>query len=353
MLLLSACALSPGSHIDPRSQSLPLNDVLEIKPITQAWLAQQVQTTAQSQTMPASLQAQIDAYEYHIGPGDVLAIVVLNNPDLNEMSTIIPGLRGVQVRSDGTLFFPFVGDLVVAGQTVQSVQANLTEQLAEFIAEPQVLVSITEFNAHKIFFSGSVSGPKTLPISNVPLTLVEAISQIGGAGQNANWHTIYLNRDGVLEEISLFELMRNGDLSQNRLLQPNDILYVPSLEDQAVAVMGQVMRAGSIALGNERLTLTDAIARSGGLNENTARASGVFVIRPQPADAEKMATVFQLDVRNAAAFALGSQFILQPKDIVYVTTAPIARWNRVISSLLPSFRLPGQTSQTLSDLSDL
>ena len=353
ILLLSACAFSPGSHLASKSTSLSLDDIIDIEPITQQWLEQQTLLSVASQTLPARLQAQIDAYEYRIGPGDVLAIVVLNNPELNEMSTIIPGLSGVQVRSDGTLFFPFIGDIEVSGKTVKVVQSELTEQLAEFIADPQVLVSITEFNAHKVFFSGNIAGPKTIPIRNAPLTLVDAISEIGGVDQNANWHSIYLNRDGSVEEISFFNMMRHGDQSQNRLLQPNDIIYLPSLEDQSVAVLGQVVRAGRIALGNERLSLTDAIAQTGGLNENTAQASGVFVVRPQPRGAAKVAKVYQLDVSNAAAFALGSQFILQPKDIVYVTSAPIARWNRVISSLLPSFRLQGQTTQTLSDLSEL
>jgi len=145
--------------------------------------------------------------------------------------------------------------------------------------------------------------------------------------------------------------MRNGDMTQNRLLQPGDILHVPSAENQAVAVMGQVNRPGSIPLGNERMTLTDAISRSGGIDERSANPSGIFVIRGQE-QGDKLATVYQLDVRNAASFTLGNRFTLEPQDVIYVTTAPIARWNRVISLLLPSISLPGVAAETVNDVDD-
>jgi polysaccharide export outer membrane protein len=213
-----------------------------------------------------------------------------------------------------------------------------------------VEVSVAAYNAKKVYLSGEVSQPKTLPITSVPLTLVDAISQVGSANPGANWHSVFLNRNGKQEQISLYALMRNGDMSQNRMLQSGDILHVPSAENQAVAVMGQVNRPGSIPLGNERMTLTDAIARSGGIDERSASPSGIFVIRGHDAQSDKLATVYQLDVSNAASFTLGNRFTLQPQDVVYVTTAPIARWNRVISLLLPSISLPGVAAESVNDV---
>ena len=68
----------------------------------------------------------------------------------------------------------------------------------------------------------------------------------------------------------------------------------------------------------------------------TSNAEGIFVIRQAEQQSDKLATVYQLNVRNAVAFAVGTQFMLEPSDIVYVTTAPVTRWNRVISQIIPS-----------------
>jgi polysaccharide export outer membrane protein len=197
-----------------------------------------------------------------------------------------------------------------------------------------------------------VSEPGALPITSVPLTVTEAISQAGGADADANWHKVFLTRNGKEEQLSLYALLREGDRRQERLLRDGDVLHVPTAENQAVAVMGQVASPGNIPVGNERLTLTDAISRSGGIDERSAEPSGIFVIRPQGEQSDRLATVYQLDVSNAIAFSMGSRFPLEPQDVIYVTTAPLARWNRVISLLLPSISLPGTTADTVDNVSD-
>ncbi len=131
------------------------------------------------------------------------------------------------------------------------------------------------------------------------------------------------------------------------------MLHVSSAENRGVAVMGQVRRPGNQPLGNEPLSLTDAVSRAGGIDETSAEASGIFVVRGSQGASDKLATVYQLDVSHAAAFALGNGFQLEPEDVVYVTTAPIARWNRVISLLLPSVSLPGTLADTTTDVRDI
>ncbi|WP_290786344.1 hypothetical protein [Halomonas sp.] len=142
---------------------------------------------------------------------------------------------------------------------------------------------------------------------------------------------------------------------QNRLLRDGDVLHVPTSENQNVVVLGQVLRPGAIALGNERVSLTTALARAGGVNESRAQASGIFVVRAMPADstADKVATVYQLDIRDATRLVLGTRFSLEPQDVVYVTSAPLARWNNVISLLLPSVSLPGDVARSVDNVGDL
>ncbi|MDR5901280.1 polysaccharide export protein [Halomonas icarae] len=354
-LLLSGCSLAPGGHIDYQAETAPIDDLVDIEPITPGLVASFRLAESQAAPMPGDLRQAIDEYEYRVGPGDVLSVIVYDHPEL----TIPAGSErsaadaGNEVRSDGTIFYPYIGRVKVAGLTLDEVRNILARRLSNFLAEPQVDVRMAAFNSKKVYVSGSVAAPGTLPITSVPLTLADAISQVGGAQPTANWHEVILTRNGQEQRISLYQLLREGDQTQNVLLQDGDVVHVPSSENQAVAVMGQVGSPGNFALGNERLSLTDAVARAGGISETTAEPSGIFVIRSQAADSDKLATVYQLDVRNAAAFSMGSHFVLEPQDVVYVTTAPLARWNRVISLLLPSLVLPGSVADSANDVSDL
>jgi polysaccharide export outer membrane protein len=354
VLLLSGCALAPGGHFEANTQTAPIDELVDVQPITPGLIASTSTNGNRATPMPSALREAIDAWQYRIGPGDVLSIIVYDHPEL----TIPAGSErraedaGNQVRNDGTIFYPFAGKVDVEGKTLEEVRDILTRRLAGVIQEPQVDVNIAAFRSQKVLVSGAVAQPGSLPVTNVPLTLADAVSQAGGATEDANWHEVYLTRNGVEERLSLFSLLREGDQSQNRLLQDGDVLHIPNADNQAVAVMGQVRIPGNVRVGNERLSLTDVLARAGGVNEGTAEPSGIFVIRGNAPESQRLATVYQLDIRNAAAFAMGSSFAMQPNDVVYVTTAPIARWNRVISLLLPSIQLPGVTAESINDTRD-
>lgn len=354
---LSGCAFAPGSHFDADVESAPVDDLVDVEPITLGLIASQERAPDDQalKQMSEAQRAALDSYDYRIGKGDVLSITVYDHPEL----TIPAGAErsaaeaGNQVRNDGTIFYPYAGRIEVVGKTLDQTRALLTRRLSEYIADPQVDVSVADFRSKKIYVSGAVSQPGTFPITSVPMTVADAISQAGGASADANWHNVILTHDGVEQHLSLYAVMREGDQSQNRLLRDGDILHVPTAENRNVSVMGQVLSPGTLSLGNEPLSLTDAVAQAGGINETSAEASGIFVVRGQPLGSDKLATVYQLDVSNAAAFSLGNRFTLKPQDVVYVTTAPIARWNRVISLLLPSVQLPGTVSETATDVRDV
>ncbi|MGJ7457502.1 polysaccharide export protein [Halomonas sp. RA08-2] len=353
--LIAGCSLAPGAHMDYSGEVAPIDDLVDIQPITPGLISTFRQVEPRARSMSPDLRTQLSDWEYIVGPGDVLSVIVYDHPEL----TIPAGAErsaedaGNEVRSDGTIFYPYIGQVQVGGRTLAEIRSILARRLSNFLTDPQVDVRIAAFRSQKVYVSGSVENPGTQPITSIPLTVADAISQAGGATDGANWHSVILTRDGREERISLFSLLREGDQTQNRMLIDGDVLHIPDSSNQGVAVMGQVQVPGNVGLGNERISLTEAISRAGGINEESAAPSGIFVIRGTQPGSEKLATVYQLDVRNAAAFAMGNHFTLEPQDVIYVTTAPIARWNRVISLLLPSVGLPGTVADSATDVRDL
>lgn len=355
---IGGCAWAPGGHIDYRTTAdTDLDDQVDIVPITPSLISTyRVQNSEpKARPMPPELIREIEDYQYRVGSGDVLNIIVYDHPEL----TIPAGSErsaaesGTLVHAGGTIYYPFVGTIQVAGRTVGEIRQILTNRLSTYITDPQVEVSVAAFRSKKFYVSGSVNSPGVQPITNVPMTVLDAISQAGGPTDDANWHHVALTRDGRETALSIFEMLHNGDLSRNTLMQSGDILHVSSSDNQRISVLGQVLSPGHISTGRERLSLTDALSRAGGVVEARAEPSGIFVIRGNPPGSDKMATVYQLDISNAAALNMGAYFPLEPLDVVYVTSAPLARWNTVISLLLPSVSLPGQVAGSASDVRDL
>ncbi|MDN3522068.1 polysaccharide export protein [Halomonas ramblicola] len=353
---LGGCAMSPGGHIEPDEVGESLDERVDLEPITpQLVSAMASPQESMAQALPTEVRSEIRDYQYRVGPGDILSIIVYDHPEL----TIPAGSErdaadtGNRVQPDGTMFYPYVGRLQVAGRTLEEIRRLLTSRLSSVITDPQVEVNIAAYRSQKVYVTGAVEEPGTLPITVEPLTILDAISQSGGATPEADWHAMTLVRDGREQRISLYELLRQGDQSGNRLLRDGDLLHIPTSENQNVVVLGQVNRPGAIPLGNERVNLTDALARAGGINESRAEPSGIFVVRGHGPESEKLATVYQLDINDATRLMLGTRFPLQAQDVVYVTSAPLARWNNVISLLLPSLTLPGDIGSSVDDAGSL
>jgi polysaccharide export outer membrane protein len=161
--------------------------------------------------------------DYRIGPGDTLKVYVFQN---EELSATVP------VRPDGKISTPLVEDMIAVGKTPSQLARDIEKSLAEYVKAPKVnvvvMVAVSVFSQVKVI--GQVKTPEALPYRD-GMTVLDAVLAVGGLGQFAagNRAHIVRNENGKQTEIKvrLDALVNNGDMKQNLLLKPGDVLVVP------------------------------------------------------------------------------------------------------------------------------
>ena len=344
-IFLTSCTVIPGAHIsklDTSDASFSKNNDIDLIPITQDLINKmQSEEVKIESAINRSLQDEMNNYTYLVGVGDVLNIIVWDHPELTipQSGNRSAAEAGNFVHKDGTIFYPYVGKVSVIGREVTEIREDIAKGLSSYINNPQVDVNVAAFRSQHFFVSGAVKNPQMIPVRNVPITILDALSISGGMAPDADWSSATLTSISkgalVTETIDLSILLEQGVLKQNRLLKSNDVLHIPRNDALKVFVMGDVVNASTQQIGRRGMTLAEALNNVGGINEASANASGIFVLRSNDS-ALKLVDIYQLDVSMGPRLILSTQFKLQPKDIVYVTSAPVARWNKLLAQLTSS-----------------
>jgi polysaccharide export outer membrane protein len=337
-MAVAGCALAPAMDLDEsRYKKGPIS--FPIITITAELVARPENQPRQpvNSHNNVALQQALSEYAYRVGPQDVLSVIVWEHPELTIPAGEVRSAEaaGHAVGPDGTIFFPFVGQVKVAGKTVQEIRRLLSHRLAAFITNPQLDVRVAAFNSQRIHVIGQVLKPGILPITDVPLTALEAINKAGGVSPEADLQNVTLTRKDRVRKLDVQALYDFGDTIQNVLLRSGDILHIPDRSKNKVFVLGEFGKPTTLLMHKGRMTLAEVIGASGGFDRLTADPRRIFVIRGEFDHPE----VYQLDASSADALLLANRFHLKPKDVVYVASTKLSRWNRVVSQILPTVQV--------------
>jgi polysaccharide export outer membrane protein len=341
--LLSGCALAPGMQMDERAaldRGRRTGGRYRVEPITARLITGLAEERSKAEVLTPDPLASAPPAPYTVAPHDVLQVTVWAHPELTAPTGQFrsPEENGIPVLDDGTMYYPYVGIVEVGGKTLREVRAILASRLASVIPNPQLDVRIAAFRGKKVQVTGEVVAPSTMPITDVPLRVQDAITFARGLGPEADLSAVTLLRGGQVHRLDLLAFYENGVTSQNWLLRDGDVLNVPDRNRNRVFVMGEVRRPQAKLMVKRRMTLAEAIGEAEGFDPIAANVEKIYVIRGD-FDAPE---IYRLDASSADALLLATQFELSPRDVVYVSTYELTRWNRVINQIVP-------TVQTLFD----
>lgn len=330
-----------------------------------AWQLQAIDSDLIAQLKAAEPQAALavrklitEPSAYRIGAGDVLSVAVWGYPELS-MSTMTAtttasndsasaGGVGYLVSAGGYIQFPYIGQVYVSGLTETEAYAKLSAALSRFIRNPQLTVRVQNYRSQRVYIDGEVKVPGVYSITDLPMTLPEALNRAGGSLPTSDTSRIQLNRRGKVYALNISSLVASGINPSSIMLAAGDMLRVPSRDDSKIYVIGEVQKPSAIAMQNGRMSLNQALGEAAGISPVSGNARQVYVVRTR-SENQGQPAVYHMDIKAPASLILAEQFALQAGDVVYVDASALANWNRVISLILPSAGLLRTGQQITND----
>jgi polysaccharide export outer membrane protein len=212
------------------------------------------------------VSTQVFAGDYVIGDGDGLDIAVWGVPELSV---------NVVVRPDGKITLPAVGDVMATGLTPVELGRDLTKVLDSYVKKPIVTVAVSGITNNRIYVSGG-GVPSTVINLSGRTTLFKLLCSLDGV-ENADMKHARLMRNNKQQEVDIYALFVDGEITRDIELQSEDILYLPTNEKNKVYVVGAVNNPTYI-IYREGLRILDAILECGGFSKY-AKESAVLILR--------------------------------------------------------------------------
>ena len=268
--------------------------------------------------------------DYTVGPADSFNIELYGKPETRRASVV--------VQPDGTLTYLQVQNLPVAGLTIEAMRAELQKTLEASYKNIEVIVQPAVLKSKHYFVLGRVASKGAFVLDH-PTTIVEAVALAKGFESGALDPTVagladlsraFLVRNNTRAKVNFEKLFLEGDFSQNVELEPDDYLYFPSATSKEIYVLGAVNAPGRIGfLPNG--TVMGALSAAGSFSDIAFRER-VLVVRGSINNPETI-IVDCNDILKGRA----KDVVLQPQDIIYVSTRPWRIAEELIDTAVTSF----------------
>ena len=265
------------------------------------------------------------------------------------------------VGIDGGITVPFAGRVPVAGHSPLQVQNEIQQRLAQKAIEPQVIVTVVNTVTETVTVTGEGSSAR-VPLSVGGTRLLDAVVAAGGAAgvtpaagaaatggviigstKPPTYETLVrLSRGGVTATTPMEQVIL--DPTENIYAWPGDIVTLLD-EPQTFSVFGATTNNSEVPFGARKITLAEALAKSGGLVDLRADPRGVFLFRFEPSSvvsalhAPVLATgpngtspvVYRLNMKNVNNYFYAQRFPIEAKDVIYVANAPLTELQKVFT----------------------
>jgi len=274
-----------------------------------------------------------------LAAGDVLRVRISESKEGGLFAALAnggTGFDGVRVDHKGTISLPYAGRVRVVGLDTHQVEDRIKARLAGVTFEPQVYVELMQGRASSVLVSGEVKSPGRFSMLDGPMTLIDAISKAGGATRAPHQTDVLIRRGGKVIRIPLSQVQDGA----NKQLQAGDEVVLEA-DVKVFNALGAVSKTGQVEFAKLNPTLLDALSQVGGLSNQAASNTGVFVFRLrephawQDADGQwqEGPVIFKFNMARPEMMFIAQAFGVRPDDTIYVTNAPAVEWMRAIAPI--------------------
>jgi|GEM_PF-245731 len=271
--------------------------------------------------------------------GDVVSVTIFEAAagglfipqDSNSRQGNFVQIPNQQIDADGYIAIPYAGNVRIANMNARSAGAMIAKKLASRAIEPQVVISISEKKGNTVSVFGEVAQPARFALDPGGMQLTGAIAKAGGPRYPAFETMITMQRGDGVYRSSLAEVMNNT--RSNIAIAPNDVIYL-SREQRFVLVFGatgepSASSSRKVTFENARMTLGEALAKSGGLAGASADPKSLFLLRfekvdnlhsigvnPLPQNMQTIPTIYRVNFGTAEGVFMASNLNLREGDVI-------------------------------------
>lgn len=248
------------------------------------------------------------------------------------------------VGADGKIDVPFAGRINAAGRSPQDIARDIKARLTGKAHDPQVVVRLARNAASNVTVIGDVANSVRMPLTAKGERLLDALASAGGVKQPVGKMTVQVTRGAVVKAMPLDAVIK--DPRQNIRLQADDIVTL-LFQPYSFTILGAARVNQEIPFEGTGLTLSQALGRIGGLDDQRANPKGVFIFRledpvlfrqegqPQPilTSDGKVPVIYRVDMKDPKTLFVAQSFPIRDKDVMYISNAPLADFSKFLQAV--------------------